>query len=47
MRECLEEGEGTLVFLSVIKRKLEGELSYLKWDLEGLEIILVKMEKEK
>lgn len=47
MRECLEEGEGTSASLSATKRKLEGELSYLKWDLEGLETTLAKTEKEK
>lgn len=47
MRERLEEEEGTSASLSATKRKLEGELSDLRWDLEGLETTLAKTEKEK
>lgn len=36
MRERLEEGEGLSASLSANKRKLEGELSDLRQDLEGL-----------
>lgn len=46
-RERLEEEEGTTASLSATKRKLEGELSDLRWDLEGLETTLAKTEKEK